>query len=53
MKLTTPEKILWCLEDLAGEVAVDPGTAARARGAIERMLEVVPAATKASAGQAS
>jgi quinolinate synthase len=39
MKLSTVEKILWCLEDLTGEVTVDEKTAERARVAIERMLQ--------------
>ena len=40
MKLATLEKLLWCLEDLAGEITVDPLIAAPARQAIERMLAV-------------
>jgi quinolinate synthase len=47
MKLTTAEKILWCLEDMSGEVTVDEETAGRARHAIERMLAVVPRAAGA------
>jgi len=42
MKLATPEKILWTLEDMAPEVVVPPDVAKRARRAIGRMLEVVP-----------
>jgi quinolinate synthase len=49
MKLTSAEKVLWCLEDLSGEVQVDPGIAARARGAIERMLTAVPPRPKTDA----
>ena len=41
MKLNTLEKILWCLEDMQVEVTVPDAIAAAARGAIERMLEVV------------
>jgi quinolinate synthase len=40
MKLTTPEKILWSLEDMATVVAVPEEIAGRARRAIERMLKV-------------
>jgi quinolinate synthase len=40
MKLTTPEKILWSLEDLATVVDVPEEIAGRARRAIERMLKV-------------
>lgn len=39
MKLTTPEKLLWCLEDLSGEVRVTPEVAQAARRPIEKMLE--------------
>jgi len=42
MKLTTAEKILWCLEDMSGEVTVAEETAGRARHVIERMLAGVP-----------
>jgi quinolinate synthase len=38
MKLNTLEKIAWSLEDLAVEVRVPEDIAARARGAIEKML---------------
>jgi len=41
MKLTTLEKILWCLEDMAPEVTVSTETAEKARAPINRMLEVV------------
>ncbi|MFW6161826.1 MAG: quinolinate synthase NadA [Planctomycetota bacterium] len=40
MKLHTLEKILWSLEDLAYEVTVPPDVAARAKRAIDRMLEI-------------
>jgi quinolinate synthase len=39
MKLTTLEKLLWCLEDLSGEVTVPEAVADEARRPIERMLE--------------
>ncbi len=39
MKLTTLEKILWCLEDMAPEVIVSPEIAEKARAPITRMLE--------------
>lgn len=42
MKKTTVEKILWCLQDMTGEITVDEAIAARARQAIDRMLAVVP-----------
>lgn len=38
MKRTSAEKILWCLEDLSGEVTVEEQVATAARRAIERML---------------
>jgi len=41
MKLNTIEKMVWSLEDMAYEVAVPPPIAAKARRAIERMLELV------------
>ena len=41
MKLTTLEKILWSLEDLVYEITVPPDIAARAQGAIKRMLQLV------------
>jgi quinolinate synthase len=40
MKLTTPEKILWSLEDMATVVDVPEEIAGRARQAIERMLKI-------------
>ena len=40
MKLNTIEKMVWALEDMAHRVEVPPETAARARGAIERMLAI-------------
>jgi quinolinate synthase len=44
MKRTTLEKILWCLEDLSGEVKVDEIEAQKARVALERMFAVNKAA---------
>ena len=38
MKRIQLEKVLWSLEDMCFEVHVDPGTAERAREAIDRML---------------
>ena len=38
MALTTPEKIIWALEDLAPEATVAPDLAALARRCIDRML---------------
>ena len=43
MKLTTLEKVLWCLEDLAPEVTIPPDIAEKARLPIERMLEATAA----------
>ncbi len=40
MKKTTVEKILWCLEELSGEVTVEPGVAEKARCAVEKMLRI-------------
>jgi quinolinate synthase len=40
MKLNTVEKMVWALEDMAYEVTVDPNTAEKARGAIDRMLAI-------------
>jgi quinolinate synthase len=40
MKLTTLEKVLWSLEDLAWEVTVPEEVIAKARRAIQRMLEI-------------
>lgn len=41
MKLTTLEKILWELEDLAHPVHLDPETIAAARRPLEKMVEVL------------
>jgi len=41
MKRTTQEKILWALEELKAEVRVSDYIRARAKKAIERMLEIV------------
>jgi quinolinate synthase len=43
MKMITPQKLLRSLREGVFEVSVDPEIARRARSAIERMLEVVPA----------
>ena len=40
MKLNTIEKMVWSLEDMVHEVAVDPDIAAKAKRAIDRMLEL-------------
>jgi quinolinate synthase len=40
MKLNTPEKILWSLEDMAYRVTVSPDTAKKAMNSIRRMLEI-------------
>jgi len=40
MKLTTLEKMVWALEDMEGVITVEPDIAAKARLAIERMLEI-------------
>ncbi len=40
MKLNTLEKLLWSLEELEHRVVVPPEIAAKARRAIERMLEI-------------
>ena len=40
MKKCTLEKVLWCLEDLAPEVRVEPAVAAQAKRAIDAMLAV-------------
>ncbi|HKN99338.1 MAG TPA: quinolinate synthase NadA [Pseudonocardiaceae bacterium] len=40
MKMTTPAALLRCLREGADEVHVDPDVAERARGAVERMIEV-------------
>lgn len=41
MKLTTLEKVLWCLEDMRYEVKVPEDIQIRAKGAVDRMLEVL------------
>ncbi|MCU0611778.1 MAG: quinolinate synthase NadA [Candidatus Eisenbacteria bacterium] len=41
MKLTTLEKVFWCLRDLEFVITVPPDIAQQARVPIERMLEVV------------
>ena len=40
MKMITPAKLLRSLEDMRDEVVVDPEIAARARGAVERMIGI-------------
>jgi quinolinate synthase len=40
MKMITPEKLLTSLRELRDEVVVDPEIAARARGAVERMISI-------------
>jgi quinolinate synthase len=40
MKMITPAALLRCLRDEADEVFVDDDTAARARGAVQRMIEI-------------
>jgi quinolinate synthase len=40
MKMITPAKLLRSLEELRDEVVVDPDIAARARGAVERMIGI-------------
>ncbi|MPZ64082.1 MAG: quinolinate synthase NadA [Pseudonocardiaceae bacterium] len=40
MKMITPAALLRCLRDGADEVDVDPAVAARARGAVQRMVAV-------------
>jgi quinolinate synthase len=41
MKRITLEKVAWALEDMQYEVTVPAEVAEKARGVIERMLEVV------------
>jgi quinolinate synthase len=40
MKMITPPKLLRSLEEMRDEVVVDPDIAARARGAVERMIGI-------------
>ncbi|MFZ2625549.1 MAG: quinolinate synthase NadA [Propionibacterium sp.] len=40
MKMTTPEKLLACLQEGRDEVHIDPIVAGRARLAVERMIEI-------------
>ncbi|MHC4870331.1 MAG: quinolinate synthase NadA [Planctomycetota bacterium] len=40
MKLNSLEKLVWCLEELTGEVTVSDDIAEKARSPIEKMLEV-------------
>jgi quinolinate synthase len=40
MKKTTLEKILWCLDEIKGEITVEPSVAEKARLAVERMLNI-------------
>ncbi len=40
MKLATLEKVLWCLEDLSGEITVDEDISRRAKSAIDRMVAI-------------
>jgi quinolinate synthase len=41
MKMITLEKVLWSLQDLQYEISVPPDIAARAKKAIDRMVELV------------
>lgn len=41
MKLTTLEKVLWCLEDMKSEVKVPEDIRIRAKKAVDRMLEIL------------
>ena len=41
MKLTTLEKVLWCLEDMKPRVSVPEDIRLKAKSAVERMLKVV------------
>ena len=40
MKMITPAKLLVSLQEMRDEVVVDPDIAARARGAVERMIAI-------------
>jgi len=40
MKLTTLEKILWCLEEMSGQVVVPEKIRIKAKRAIDRMLSL-------------
>ncbi|MEK7376536.1 MAG: quinolinate synthase NadA [Candidatus Margulisiibacteriota bacterium] len=40
MKLTSLEKVLWCLDEESGEINVEPDTAKRAAACIKKMLEL-------------
>ena len=40
MKMITPAKLLTSLQEMRDEVVVDPDIAARARGAVERMIAI-------------
>ena len=40
MKMITPAKLLASLQEMRDEVIVDPEIAARARGAVERMIAI-------------
>ncbi|MHC4474938.1 MAG: quinolinate synthase NadA [Planctomycetota bacterium] len=42
MKRITLEKVLWALEDLQYRIAVPEPTATEARGALDRMVEILP-----------
>ncbi len=51
MKLTTLEKLAWCLEERSGRVQVPEEIAARARVPIERMLEKAARSPVAARGE--